>query len=110
MHAGQKLGLLVTAVINNGFLQTAETRSWIGSDVLDARRFDHVDHEVRTRPADHFIPGLFSFLSLGGGRSGRRRVCSSELRADDCRRAGCSTFQEGTAVNGLIAHDTPPVN
>jgi hypothetical protein len=41
-----ELRRFVAAVVDYRFLQAAETRSGIGANVLDTKRFDDIDHEI----------------------------------------------------------------
>ena len=50
MAAGDQLGVLVAAVVDQRFVQAAEAGAGIGADVFDAQRFDDVDHEVGAGP------------------------------------------------------------
>ena len=44
--AGDELGILIAAVIDDRFVQAAKARAGIGADVLDSERLDDIDHEV----------------------------------------------------------------
>ena len=45
VHAGDDFGLVV-GVINDGFVQAAVALSAIDRQILDAKRVEHVSHEV----------------------------------------------------------------
>ncbi len=44
--AGDELGLLIAAVVDDRFVETAKARAGIGADVLEPERLDDVHHEV----------------------------------------------------------------
>jgi hypothetical protein len=46
VRAGENLRLDVAAVVDDGFVQTAEARGAVHRQVLDVQRLEHVDHEV----------------------------------------------------------------
>ncbi len=47
--AGEQLGRLVAAVIDERFVDAAESGAGVGGDVLEAQGLDDVDHEVGAR-------------------------------------------------------------
>ena len=62
--AGDEFGTLIAAVVDDRFLQPAETRSRIGADVFETQRLDDIDHEVGAgsiRSQDFDVRRNFSF-------------------------------------------------
>jgi hypothetical protein len=109
VQAGDDLGILVARVIDDGFLQTAETRRGVDRDVLQADGLQHVRHEVRAGAGDERFAGkLFLRGRLAGGFFRCDGVgCQRELGGggDGRTRRGGGALQKGTAVDagfGLI--------
>lgn len=50
MATRDELRILITAIIDNGFMETAKTRTWIGTKIVKAEGLQHVDHEICARP------------------------------------------------------------
>ena len=48
MAIGDELGIAIPAVVDEGFLHAAETRSRIGADVLETQRLDDIHHVIGT--------------------------------------------------------------
>jgi len=48
MAASDELRILVTAVIDYGFMKASEGGAGIGANVRDPQRFDDVDHKIGT--------------------------------------------------------------
>src|ERR1700722_1921869 len=48
MAAGDELGALVAAIVEQRFMERAEAGTGVCTDVLKAERLDDVDHEVRS--------------------------------------------------------------
>jgi hypothetical protein len=48
--AGEQFGILVAAVVDQGFVQSAETRTGIGGDIFEAQGLENIDHEVGAGP------------------------------------------------------------
>ncbi len=73
MGAGEELGFLIAAIIDDGFLQAAKARSRIRRDIFHAGRFDHIDHIIGTRPANDLVSGLRAIFGLPVGLGALRR-------------------------------------
>ena len=79
VRARQPLGRFVAAVVDEGFVETAEARARVGDDVLEVQRLQHVHHEVGARVRDDERIG---FLSSGAVSAARRwDACSGESGA-----------------------------
>ena len=72
MAAGNELRTLVPAIVDDGFVKAAKTRSRIRANVFKPQRLDHIHHEVRPGAirGQHFRDGRN--LRLGRGRHRRR--------------------------------------
>ncbi|GCC49418.1 hypothetical protein chiPu_0033577, partial [Chiloscyllium punctatum] len=70
MRAGDDLGLLVAAMIDDRLVQAAEARRAVHREILDVERLEHVDHEVAA------ARGLIDRICRR-----RHRIRSRELRA-----------------------------
>jgi hypothetical protein len=87
-------------------VQAAEARAGIGGDILEAKRLDHVDHEVRARTLDDDVAGeqllrLLDFCGLrydGGG--GANAGCTLEKVA----AFHCSSSSRTRAVYSRLLH------
>src|SRR6476469_114100 len=118
MAAGDELGLGVVAVVDDRFVNTAETRAWIRGDELEVQRLDHIHHEVSARAIGReYFDGACGIdlawrdwrarLSGSTCGSGRCRLrCLVPSRADaraKCGRAGdgCG-LQEITTIDGML--------
>ncbi len=112
MAAGDEFGILVAAIVDDGFVQAAEARSGIGADVLDAQRLDDVDHEIGAGAAfgENFEAGWRADLRFRWNRRGRRnarRVAGFDLLSvrtrrisRDYRGADGGALQEAAAIHG----------
>ena len=67
MAARDQLGLAVAAVVDDRFVQSAEARAGVRADIVNAERFDHVDHIVGTAAALREDLGLGRASGLVGG-------------------------------------------
>ena len=76
--AGEQLGVLVAAVVDEGFVQAAEAGAGIGGDVFEAERLDDVDHEVGA--------GAVGGVDVGARR--RRAGFGGDLAGGGQRRGG----------------------
>ena len=93
--AGEQFGILVAAVIDDGFVQAAEAGAGIGGAIFDAERLDHVDHEVGAN-AQRRLRLQRGLLRHGDGRSG----------SDQSRRARSGVAKEAAAAcRILLRHD-----
>ena len=83
VHARDELGILVVAVIDDRFVQSAETSTGIREEILESDRLEDVEHEVRARAIDdpRFGDRSFSLLSAFDPRLRNKRG-----------RAGCGCF------------------
>ena len=76
MRAGEEFRLLVAAVIDQGFMQAAETLRGIARDIFDIERLDDIDHKVgagrrlRLAPQSGGVP--VSAAAICRGRPQRR--------------------------------------
>ena len=106
VHAGEKLGFFVAAVVDDRLLKAAEARPRIRRDVLDTSGLDDIDHEIRAGSADDLVSTRRFLSSVRIGlRSLRRRVRRCHLSSDDCRRGGRGSFQKRSAIDSLFAHN-----
>ena len=119
MAAGDELRTLVPAVVDDGFVNAAKTRSRIRANVFKPQRLDHIHHEVRPGAirGQNFRDGWN--LRLRSGRHGRRNraLQLGRLRRNTCRhgrqrRGPCRcTLQKIPAIdNGLgsLSHESAP--
>jgi hypothetical protein len=75
VHAGDQLGALVAAIVDDRLVQTAEARTGIGGDILEAECLQHVHHEVGAAPlvvAEDLHLARADRLACGGHDGGRR--------------------------------------
>ncbi len=49
MAARDQFGTAVLSIIDDRFMQRPEAGARVGADILDAERFDYIDHEVGSR-------------------------------------------------------------
>ena len=113
---GQKFRSLVSTIINDGLMETLETRSRIRRDVLEVERLQNIHHEVRTGILDDafdFNATRSSGISsqLGRVRHNRRRTCRRRrwsllgLRRWSRNQSGCtcgSSLEKTTTIDGTF--------
>jgi hypothetical protein len=123
VHARDHLRRLVAAVVDDRFVQSAEARSRIGGNVLEAERLQHVEHEVRSAALvladDLHVAGADGFAGGGHDRSnalgwrGRRswrserggsrlRFHRAGRRYNRCRASQRALLQEFAALQPLL--------
>ena len=103
-----ELRTLVPAIIDDRFVNSAETRSRIGANVLESERLDYIHHEVRSgsiRGQDLSVRRHAGFgFRRHGWRNGPQQLSfllrgnRSWGRGQSCRTRRC-TFQEIPAVD-----------
>ena len=97
--AGEPLRLVVAAVVDEGFLETAEARAGIRGAIFDAERLDDVDHEVRARL---LVSGNFHGAATFSGRRLPGLLRRREGLCYQARRACSGALQETAAADGLF--------
>ncbi len=71
MHAGDEFGLLVAAVIDDGFVDAAAGGGRVAEHEIDVERLQHIDHEVRSGgTAQRAWTGIDLARHFGFGRGG----------------------------------------
>ncbi len=68
MTAGDELRRLVTAVVDQRFLQPAETRTWVRRDVFKAQRLYDIDHKIGSSTVDGQYFDLCRRIAFDGRR------------------------------------------
>ena len=110
--ARDELGLLVTAVVDDRFVEAAEARTWIRADVVEPERLDDVDHEVGSGAIcrEHVVVcrrrrfGCRCHDGRGWRARGLRR--DRLLRADDISAA----HERGCAHHRAALQKPPPLD
>ena len=110
MAAGDELGTLISAVVEQRFVERAEAGTRIRADVLKAERLDDVDHEVRSGAL------IFEDLDVGGhyalGFLGHQRRGGTGRKLGDLLlwllRFGCSgTSHQGGGSRARASQKIP---
>ena len=81
VRTGENLRLDVAAVIDDGFVETAEARGAIHREIIDIQRLEHVDHEIAAaRRLGHRIALRRQGFHRDLDRAGARRLGGGEER------------------------------
>ena len=100
VKAGEDFGILVTGVIDDGFVQAAKSRCGIDRNVLEPDGFQYIRHEVGAGTRDESFARQFSGRFGRGLRAfGRRLRSCGNLGAGGHRGAGrCRALQKRAAI------------
>src|SRR5262245_26308521 len=102
MTTGQPLGALVAAIINDGFLETAEARPRVCGAVFHAQRLEDIHHEVR---AGLLIPAdLHGATPFSGSRTLIHLLRPSNWCCNKSSGANCCAFQKTPSSNRSFCH------